>query len=88
MEFEKQIRQGLDLLYFYALQMQCTENSKQIFPEMKLRGFFPNFYEYIPVSVSDLYIPTIGPKTQYSKIGRPTVGVKYINRSKIRECRN
>jgi hypothetical protein len=28
---------------------------------MKLRGLIPNFY--IHVSVSDLYIPTIGPPT-------------------------
>jgi hypothetical protein len=35
-----------------------TEKSKQIFPEMKLRGLGTN--SYIPVSVSDLYIPTIG----------------------------
>jgi|688.fasta_scaffold181569_3 hypothetical protein len=33
---------------------QCTENSEQIFPEMKLRDLAPNFY--IHVSVSDLYI--------------------------------
>jgi hypothetical protein len=32
------------------------KKSKQIFPEMKLRGFVPNFW--IHVSVSDLYIPT------------------------------
>jgi hypothetical protein len=31
---------------------------------MKLRGLVTNFH--IPVSVSDLYIPTIGPQTQYS----------------------
>ncbi len=34
------------------------ENSKQIFSEKELRGLSPNFY--IHVSVSDLYIPTIG----------------------------
>jgi hypothetical protein len=31
----------------------CTENSKQIFPEMKLRGLVPNFGIHV-------YIPTIG----------------------------
>jgi hypothetical protein len=36
-----------------------TENTKQIFPEMKLRGLISNFY--IPVSVSHLYIPTLVP---------------------------
>ena len=30
-----------------------------VFPELKLRGLLPNFY--IHGSVSDLYIPTIGP---------------------------
>ncbi len=46
-----------------TLQMHCTENSKQLFLELKLRGLVPNFY--IHVSVSNLYIPTIGPQTQY-----------------------
>jgi hypothetical protein len=41
------------------LQMHSTENSKQIFPEMKLRGVVRNFR--IHVSVSDLYIPNNGP---------------------------
>jgi hypothetical protein len=41
-----------------ALQITNTENSKQIFPEKELRGLSPNFH--IHVSVSDLYIPTIG----------------------------
>jgi hypothetical protein len=41
-----------------ALGRHYTENSKQVFPEMKLRGLIPSFYIY--VSVSDLYIPTIG----------------------------
>jgi hypothetical protein len=36
------------------------ENSKHIFPEMKLRDLIPNLY--LNVSVSDLYIPTIGPR--------------------------
>jgi hypothetical protein len=51
--------------------MHCTKNSKQIFPEMKLRGLFPSFY--IHVSVSDLYIPAISLQTRYSKIGGPIV---------------
>ncbi len=44
--------------------MHCIEHSKQVLPEMKLRGLVPSFY--IHVSVCDLYIPTIGPQTQYS----------------------
>jgi hypothetical protein len=42
----------------HTLQRHCTENAKQIFPEIKLRGLVPN--SYIHVSVSDLYIPKIG----------------------------
>jgi hypothetical protein len=45
-------------LYTAALQRHNTENSKQIFPEMELRGLSANFH--IHVSVSDLYILTIG----------------------------
>jgi hypothetical protein len=47
----------LQLSTFAAFALHCTENTKQIFPEMKLRGLVPNFC--IHVSVSDLYIPTI-----------------------------
>jgi hypothetical protein len=50
-----------------------TKNSKQICPEIKLRGLVPNFY--IHVSLSNLYIPMIGPQTQYSKIGGPIMGI-------------
>jgi hypothetical protein len=39
--------------------LPCQEDPIYVFPEMKLRGFVPNFH--IHVSVSDLYIPTIGP---------------------------
>jgi hypothetical protein len=41
-----------------TLPRHNTETSKHIFPEKELRGLSPNFY--IHVSVSDLYIPTIG----------------------------
>jgi hypothetical protein len=41
-----------------AEDMHCTENSKQIFPEMKLSGLIPYFYIY--ESGSNLYIPMIG----------------------------
>jgi hypothetical protein len=46
---------------------------------MKLRGLVPNFY--IHVSLSDLNIPTIGPQTQYSKIGGPCIEIahRYMN---------
>ncbi len=38
----------------------CTENLKHIFTEMKLPGLVHNFY--ILESMSDLYIPMIGPR--------------------------
>jgi len=41
----------------HKLQRHYTENSKQIFPEIKLRGLVTN--SNIHVSVSDLFIPTI-----------------------------
>ncbi len=41
----------------YTLQMHCTENSKQIFPEMKLRGLVPNFSIHVSVSYLYAYIP-------------------------------
>ncbi len=37
----------------------CKENSIYVLKEKKLRSLSPN--SYIHVSVSDLYIPTIGP---------------------------
>jgi hypothetical protein len=41
-----------------SLQRQNAENLKQIFPEKEYRGLSPNFH--IHVSVSELYIPTMG----------------------------
>jgi len=42
-----------------ALQRQNAENwRKKIFPEKEYRGLSPNFH--IHVSVSELYIPTMG----------------------------
>jgi hypothetical protein len=57
----------------------CTKNSKQIFPEMKLRVLSPNFYFH--VSVSDLYIPMIGlPILLYCIVDRSW---EYISGSQI-----
>jgi hypothetical protein len=38
----------------------CNENPIYVFPEKELRGLSPYFH--IHVSVSDLYIPRIGPQ--------------------------
>ncbi len=53
--------------------MHCPKNSNQIFLEMKLYDFVPNFY--IHVSVSNLCISTTGPQTQYSQIGGRSEGI-------------
>jgi hypothetical protein len=46
---------------------------------MKLRGFNPNFR--INVSVSDLYIPTVGPPILLQQyIGGPIVGIQIAHR--------
>jgi hypothetical protein len=39
--------------------LHCNENPIYVFPEKELRGLSPNFN--IHVSVSDLYLPRIGP---------------------------
>jgi hypothetical protein len=53
--------------------LHCMENSKQIFPEMKLHGLVPNFY--IHVSVCDLYFPTIGPPILLYCVWGPIMGI-------------
>jgi hypothetical protein len=69
-------------MFCTALQRTNTENSKQIFPEKELRGLSPNFY--IHVSVSDLYIPTIG-LSAGKYVDRSW---EYINLSQTHECGN
>jgi hypothetical protein len=55
-----------------ALQRQNAENLKQIFPEEEYRGLSPNFY--IHVSVSELYIPTMGLPVLLEEICRLILG--------------
>ncbi len=58
----------------FALQRHGIENSKQIFPEKKLRGHSPN--SNIHVSVSDLYIfPGSVRLFCCRKIGGPILGI-------------
>jgi hypothetical protein len=42
-----------------AIATHCNKKSIYVFPEKELCGFSPNIHIY--VSVSDLYIPRIGP---------------------------
>ncbi len=53
--------------------MHCKGNSVYIFLFWELRGLSPNFY--IHVSVSDLYIPRIGPHISSSRNGNSIVGI-------------
>jgi hypothetical protein len=68
--------------------MNCKEDSNYIIPEIKLRGLVPNFH--IHTSVSDLYIPGIGPPppTYVAAAKYADQACKYINCSQIYECRN
>jgi hypothetical protein len=66
--------------------VHCTKNSKQIFPEMKLRGQVHNFY--IHLSVNDFYIP-MSVRLFAVLVWRSLIrSLEYINRSQIQECRN
>ncbi len=56
-----------------ALQRQNAENLKQIFPEKEYRGLSPNFH--IHVSVSGLYIPTMGLPFLLEEICGPILGI-------------
>ncbi len=51
----------------------CNENPIYVFLFWELRCLSPNFH--IHVSVSDLYIPRIGPHIACSRIGRSIVGI-------------
>jgi hypothetical protein len=53
--------------------MHCNENPIYVFIFWELRGLSPNFP--IHVSVSDLYIPRIGPHMSCSRTGRSIVGI-------------
>jgi hypothetical protein len=63
--------------FHFALQRQNTENLKQIFPENEYRGLSPNFN--IHVSVSEIYIPTMGLTFLLEEICGPIL--EYRNRS-------
>jgi hypothetical protein len=56
-----------------TLQRQNAENLKQIFPEKEYRGLSLNFH--IHVSVSELYIPTMGLPFLQEEICGPILGI-------------
>jgi hypothetical protein len=51
----------------------CNEKPIYVFLHWELRGLSPNFH--IHVSVSDLYISSIGPHISCNRIGRSIVGI-------------
>ncbi len=53
--------------------VHCNENHIYVFLFWELRRLSPNFH--IHVSVSDLYIPGIGPHISCSRIARSIVGI-------------
>jgi hypothetical protein len=57
-------------------QGQNAENFKQIFPEKEYRGLSPNFHFH--VSVSELYIPTMGLPVLLEEICRLILGIYTI----------
>jgi hypothetical protein len=57
----------------HTLHKQNAENLKQIFPEKEYRGLSLNFH--IHVSVSKLYIPTMGLPIPLEEICRPILGL-------------
>ncbi len=56
-----------------SLQRQNAEKLKQIFPEKEYRGISPNFH--IHVSVSELYISTMGLPFLLEEICGPILGI-------------
>jgi hypothetical protein len=57
--------------------VKCKQDPIYVFPELKLRGLVPNFY--IHVSVSDLYIPTIGPPIVLQQNRQTILGIFVSN---------
>jgi hypothetical protein len=67
------VRAQLEKEFRYKLQRKNAENLKQIFPEKEYRGLSPNFH--IHVSVSELYIPTMGLPFLLEEICGPILGI-------------
>jgi hypothetical protein len=59
--------------YYDTLQRQNAENLKQIFPEKEYRGLSLNLH--IHVSVSELYIPSMGLPALLEEICRLILGI-------------
>jgi hypothetical protein len=64
--------------------VHCNENSIYVFPFWELRSLSPNFH--LHVSVSDLYIPRIGPHTVFPTAQQADRSWEYLNRHQTHEC--
>jgi hypothetical protein len=53
--------------------LHSNESPIYVFPEKELRSLSPNFH--IDVSLSNLYIPRLGPHISCSRIGRPILEI-------------
>ncbi len=62
--------------YRSETHLHCNGNSVYMFLFWELHGLSPNFH--IHVSVSDLYIPKIGPHISSSRKGRLIVGIQNV----------
>jgi hypothetical protein len=70
---EKEHVNSAETLANPVLQKQNAKNLKQIFPEKEYRSLSPNFH--IHVSVSELYIPTMGLPVLLEEICRLILGI-------------
>ncbi len=68
------------------ITLHCTGNSKKNISRNETAR--PHSQYLHSCICEDLYILTIVPQTQYSKIGRPCVGIYSVIRSQIQDCRN
>ena len=68
-----QVARGNMTVVTYSIN--CKENPT-VRPEKKLRGLSPNFH--IHVSVSDLYVPTIGPPMYFPAAEQADRSWEYI----------
>jgi hypothetical protein len=66
-------RARYDLKVVLLIQIHTAANLKQIFPEKEYRDLSPNFH--IHVSVSELYIPTMGLPVLLEEICRLILGI-------------
>ncbi len=58
----------------HSVGLHCNENHIYVFLFWELHGLSPNFHIYVPVSVTNLYIPRIGPHNFLQQIRQTDPG--------------